>query len=408
MSILLLAIYSTVFSGIWFVLAAVKPRYGRLIQYGGSHLSPSTASILFTAIAKTIELSFVTVFVACLGQVLSRRALINSARGVTIAEMSMRNWAIQPGFMITHYENFKYTGRTMLGAFALIGAIVSMFYTTASDAVVSPHLKFGRAKDHVLYGLVKTNYANLSHVALACPGPVPDAMDPVNQDDTCLQIRHAGQAYHNYLTFLANWTIINGNGNGTGTSTRLAERPQIMGLVFDNTSVTGAWVETPSSDMPANYKRWKRVINNVTMSFPHSNVLRAARDKKNRAVIIQPEELEGIGKYKVRAAVVSPTVNVMCVNMMKTELDPLVYINWPNATTTTSSHGLPGQILAGPHYLAEMDEAREANPFLNSTPVDDIFEWGEKYGRPRAAFPQVRRASELQFWVLRDAVSPRF
>ena len=88
-SILMLSIYSTIFSGIWLMLAIVQPRYGRTIHSGGS-LTPSTASTLFALFAKTIELSFVTVFVTFLGQVLSRRSIVKASRGVTIPELTMR------------------------------------------------------------------------------------------------------------------------------------------------------------------------------------------------------------------------------------------------------------------------------------------------------------------------------
>src|SRR5438045_2031047 len=113
-SIVFLSIYSTIWSGIWLVLAIAQPRYGRMIHSGGK-LSPSTASIVFALLAKTIELSFVTVFITFLGQVLSRRSLVKNSRGVTIAEMTMRTWVIQPGFMITHFQNLQHVGLTFLG-----------------------------------------------------------------------------------------------------------------------------------------------------------------------------------------------------------------------------------------------------------------------------------------------------
>lgn len=50
---------------------------------------PSNATLLTAIIAKTIELSFVTVFISCLGQILTRRSLIKKAGGVTLAEMTM-------------------------------------------------------------------------------------------------------------------------------------------------------------------------------------------------------------------------------------------------------------------------------------------------------------------------------
>ena len=96
-SILVLAIYSTVFSGIWLVIAIMRVQYGRSVSRSG--LAIWTASTLYTAFAKSIELSFVTVFVAFIGQVLSKRALLQP-RGVTISEMTMRSWVLQPGSYI--------------------------------------------------------------------------------------------------------------------------------------------------------------------------------------------------------------------------------------------------------------------------------------------------------------------
>ena len=51
---------------------------------------PSNATLVTAIIAKTIELSFVTVFISCLGQILTRRSLIKRSGGTTLAEMTMR------------------------------------------------------------------------------------------------------------------------------------------------------------------------------------------------------------------------------------------------------------------------------------------------------------------------------
>lgn len=132
-SILLLALYSTVVSGMYLVVAFVKPRFGTGI--GDTGLAPSTASLLSALFAKTIELSFVTVFVAFLGQVLSRRAISSTSSGITIADMSMRAWIMQPGTLITHWETVRYAAFTVLGVIALIATFVAMLYTTAADAL---------------------------------------------------------------------------------------------------------------------------------------------------------------------------------------------------------------------------------------------------------------------------------
>lgn len=114
-------------------------------------LPPPTASLVSAAVAKTIELSFVTVFVTFLGQVLSRRALVKSSKGITIAEMSFRSWIMQPGTLITHWATVRYAALTFLGLTSLLCAVTAMFYTTASDALVAPKLKMGKERSIVLF-----------------------------------------------------------------------------------------------------------------------------------------------------------------------------------------------------------------------------------------------------------------
>ena len=133
-TILALSIYSTVFSGIYLIMALLKPRYGKRICSSHCGLTPSSASTLSALIAKTIELSFVTVFVAFLGQSISRNAFIRS-RGMNIAQLVMRQWVMQPGTLITHWEAVRYAGISFLGTIALTAAFVATFYTTAADAL---------------------------------------------------------------------------------------------------------------------------------------------------------------------------------------------------------------------------------------------------------------------------------
>lgn len=175
----MLCVYSTVFSGIWLTLAIVQPRYGRAIHSGGT-FTPSTASTLFALFAKTIELSFVTVFVTFLGQVLSRRSFVKASRGVTIPELTMRTWVVQPGFMITHWQHIRQLGLTILGAITLTAAIVATFYTTASDALVSPHLKYGKWENNTMWMLAQASYANPYYLEDNCQTPITAAMDPDN------------------------------------------------------------------------------------------------------------------------------------------------------------------------------------------------------------------------------------
>jgi len=224
-SIIILSIYSTIFSGIWLMIAIRKPSYGHTITTAGK-LSPGSASLLCAAFAKSIELSFVTVFVAFLGQLLSTRALVNK-KGVTIAEMAMRSWVMQPGTMITHWESVRYAAVTFLGIFALLAALMAMIYTTASDALVAPKLKFGGTEARLMYGKVATQFANPTWIQNHCNTPISTQTDPENYGQTCIEIQHSGEAYHNYMQFLTTWVDNINAGNG---STDLARRPDPVGV----------------------------------------------------------------------------------------------------------------------------------------------------------------------------------
>lgn len=139
-TIIFLAVFSTVFSAFFLGIALKKPRYGRYIRTGGS-LTPSSAAFLTSLFAKLIELSFVTVVVAFIGQALARRAFkLERARGVTLAEMSMRTWVMQPGVMVTNWESVRYAGISILGVIAFLAALLGILYTSAATALVQPQL----------------------------------------------------------------------------------------------------------------------------------------------------------------------------------------------------------------------------------------------------------------------------
>lgn len=174
------------------MLAIVQPRYGRRIHSGGT-LSPSTASTLFAMFAKTIELSFVTVFVTFLGQAISRRSLVKASRGVTITELTMRTWVIQPGFIITHFRNLQHAGLSVLGMITLTAAVVATFYTTASDTLVSPHLKYSKWEHRLMQGVVESSYGNVKYIENKCETPITTEIDSAYSASTCLSIEHAGQ-----------------------------------------------------------------------------------------------------------------------------------------------------------------------------------------------------------------------
>lgn len=128
------SVWSTIFSGIWFFIAAIKPHYGQTMRPNGP-LPFYTSSWLVATFAKSIELTFAMLYVAVLGQKLSRRAFKSKSNGNTIADMQIRAWVLQPGTLFTSIATVRYAALTLLGAAALTTAILAILYTTASDAL---------------------------------------------------------------------------------------------------------------------------------------------------------------------------------------------------------------------------------------------------------------------------------
>lgn len=393
-SVLMLSVYSTLLSGLWLGTAIAKPRFGHGITNTG-RFPPATASLVCAAIAKSIELSFVTVFVTFLGQVLSRRALVKKSRGITIAEMSFRSWVMQPGTLITHWATVRYAALTFLGLISLLCAVTAMFYTTASDALVAPKLKMGERtaeqprecdanvhigplEHRVLQGQVASDFASNPYIKSQCKTPIAEQTDPLYGGSTCVAIQHNGQAYHNYMQYLSNWT--NSIARGVG-SDQLSQRPAPLGMLYDNTTIQGSWIHLENvTEISQKYspEDYARIVMNVTMAMPHAGVFAATRDPVNN--IMQPQDLNGLGEYHVQASVPSPVVNVLCATMQKSELAPMVYTDWPESNGTASNlTGWPSSI--------DRDFGIPQWPsWLNSTPVDDLFGFGEKYGRRHPVF----------------------
>jgi hypothetical protein len=213
---------------------------------------------------------------------------------------------------------------------------------------VAPKLKLGSFENKLMYGLVTSKYAYPTYVADHCQTPVQSSTDS-EKGTTCLQIDHAGQAFHNYGQYLAAWAAVVNAGN---TSTDLSERPVPVGMLYDNTTVTGSWIEI--RDTTKESQAAGRIINNVTMAMPHAGIFDAARDPKNG--IMQPEGLEGQGEYTIYSSLPSPSVNVLCASLNHDEVKPFIRTEWFNSTV--------------PFY---------PDP-LNKTAVDDIFGFGNRYG----------------------------
>lgn len=214
-------------------------------------------------------------------------------------------------------------------------------------------------KSTTLWAKVYTSWGNPEYLANNCKTPIPLPIDPVARNTTCLQMEHVGQAYHNFEKWLDTWSgLVNSNNE---TSDQLRLRPKPTGSIWDNTTVSGSWIEI--QDMAQLSSKYGRMVNNITMAFPHAGIPAAAMDPRNN--IPQPEDVSGEGKYSLEASVPSPAVNVLCVGMNKTELAPLVYSSWPNAHFNPTKWSM----------YASPDIPRYPS-WLNRTVVDDIFDFG--------------------------------
>ncbi|KAJ4356262.1 uncharacterized protein N0V89_004293 [Didymosphaeria variabile] len=404
-SIVIICLFSTVFSGIFLGLALRAPRYGRSISSQGS-FKPSDAILLTTVFAKLIELSFVTSFVAFLGQVLSRRAFMKEhGRGVTLSELSMWRWVVQPGTLITHWETAKYAGLSILGFLSLLSAILATLYSTAATALgtyhmltktrrtltspVQPMLKDGGHFTPMVYaGRVKTGFANVNYVKSICETPITGTMDKDNSGSTCLQLEHAGQGYHNYQRYLSAWKSWNRFGNGTSDQHL---RPPGFGLLHENTTITAQWIDI--IDTTKESQKYKRAVNRVSLAMPHAGVFSAARYGEND--IMQPEELNSEGTYSLRASVPSPVLNVLCANLNETEMAPIVYNMWPNSEEVTITNwnddptvGIKGNATT-----------------KNNTVVDELFGWTKKDDKSMVDYPPVFAKLPLAFNTIMNHTS---
>ncbi len=379
---LLFSLYSTAGSLLWLTIAFYQPRWNRRIS-SSSGIGPSTATVIAAAVSKSIEMSFVTTFIMFLGQSITRRAI---SRGTNLAELSVRNWVIQPGSVVTQSGLFKNAGLTTLGMLSLLAALVTAFYTTASEAMVSPKLMYGGWERKPIEGYVRSSYGNADFVKMSCPTMLTELDGSLNSSISCTDVRISGESYRNLQAFMGVWTTI--NFNGSNLVRNLKERPAGTASLNGNITLYGSWIETEHSNVTAHFEDTGRIINNVTLAMPHPGVAAAAAVPLNG--ILQPWDLSGVGEYVVKAGVVSPAVNVMCVNMAQEELNPLVYAEWPNAKINETEFAPK---IGWEHWLEDIPWFSNETKYgpWNKTAVDDIFRWGTKYGRRPPVFRLVSR-----------------
>ncbi|THW99305.1 hypothetical protein D6D13_10220 [Aureobasidium pullulans] len=163
----------------------------------------------------------------------------------------------------------------------------------------------------------------------------------------------------------------------------------------NNTRVVSSWVEVVDTKAVSHING--RIINNVTLAVPHIGIVTAARDSRNgilRQEVLSPDtlllittltsyqDLDGQGNYSLKASVYSPVVNVLCANMKKEELTPIVYAEWPNTTLNTTKW------LDGSQMAFYQPGTQAGGTYLNQTVVDDVSGWGEKYKTSPPVFPK--------------------
>lgn len=231
---------------------------------------------------------------------------------------------MQPGTLFTHWTGARYAVTTLLGISALIAAGATAFYTTAAESLVSPKLKFGRNETITMVGEVSASYANVDYLKQTCATPITPDLDPVNYGITCLQIDLAGNGFRNLDSWLATWQDRTRSNEAVETL-QAAPRPPPVAILFENTTVHGQWIYPSNENITADSARHKRLVQNVTLAMPHTNVLHAARSSRNQ--LLQPHDLQGAGEYYLKAAVPAPALNVLCAGVSEEELKPMLAVN---------------------------------------------------------------------------------
>jgi len=93
--------------------------------------------------------------------------------------------------MITDGPAVRHAAFTVLGLICLVATLVGMLYTTASDALVSPKLKFGRQEQRTLQSYAIASYSNLPFIRESCLIPIGEDMD-ASSNDACLAVSLSG------------------------------------------------------------------------------------------------------------------------------------------------------------------------------------------------------------------------
>jgi hypothetical protein len=386
-AIIFICSISTALAALFVTLALKGQRYGNFIgNEFDSKITISTAILLTSVIAKTIELTFVTAFVAFLGQVISRKAFMQN-NGVTLSEMTMWRWVVQPGTLFTQSEIARYAGFSFLGLLTLLSTVFSTVYVTAATALVQPIAKESEWHSKVMMGSVSADFANLQHIQDSCKLPIAPGIDDTYSSTTCMQISHAARSMYNEQTFLSTWSEYLKSGNNTSVQEK---RPAVVGLQYANSTVVPQWINIINTTEVSNLHQ--RVVNNVTLALPHIGVVDAIHNQRNR--MPRSESSNSIGPYSLLASVPSPTINVLCVHMTKSELEPIVFESWPQNIIGENDDWLEfwytsGNFTTWKTTALNLTQGIDLATTTNKTVVDDIFEWYKEDTKTMLDYPPV-------------------
>ncbi|KAJ8114529.1 hypothetical protein OPT61_g3606 [Boeremia exigua] len=354
-TIVFLCFVSTALSAVFVVLAIKGQRYGTYIgnRYG-SKMGSANAILLTSILAKTVELCFVTSFVAFLGQVISRRASFRGkGQGVSLSEMSMWRWVVQPGTLLTQTEIAKFSGLSVLGFLTLFSTVLSMLYVSAATALVQPIPKESEWQKKDMEGSVRLRAGELDEFYGLCPSPLNNLSLQSGLSD-CTQMKTTGRSLYNLATFLDEWER---TSNFRNVSISQAERPAWVGLPYAKSTVTPQWINVKNTTEVS--KSFQRVVNNVSLAMPHTGILNAVDDPNND--MPQVDDSGNLEPYRLWASVPSPVMNVLCVNLNEDELSPMVHFNRTDGSANDAASAI---------------SRRAANPTTtNTTALDELFGW---------------------------------
>lgn len=108
--------------------------------------------------------------------------------------------------MFTNINTWKKVGFTPLGLLCMVATLVAVLYTTASDALVTPKLKWGRPEITVMKNYAMASYGNVQFVKKSCHLPDGLLADDESQD-SCLAASLSGFCTSNFISQAQFWRM---------------------------------------------------------------------------------------------------------------------------------------------------------------------------------------------------------